>query len=245
MTQSLPAVRLPARLAAVAAHIPPGQPFADIGTDHALLPLALVASGHTPRAVASDAHPGPAAFAAQQVAEAGLAGRVDVRHGDGLRVLRPGEVRGAVIAGMGGGTMRRILSDRPDLALGLDWLLLQPVQGAGPLRRWLGASGYTLADEDLVQEDGRFYPILWVLPGPAPLGASGAGAADPADPLPDLGPILWQKRHPLLPALTRQEIGAARRMLSKLGAARTDAGRRRAAELAERLRRLEELIACW
>ena len=55
------------RLAQVAALVRRGSRVADIGTDHALLPLALVQAGVCPFAIASDVVAGPVAAATRTV----------------------------------------------------------------------------------------------------------------------------------------------------------------------------------
>ncbi|OTA40317.1 MAG: hypothetical protein A6D92_19525, partial [Symbiobacterium thermophilum] len=156
-------IPLPPRLAAVARHVPPGRPFADIGTDHAYLPVHLVQSGRVPRAVAGDVRPGPLQAARATVAAAGLTDRIDVRLGSGLTVLAPGEAACVAICGMGGPLIARILAEGP--LTGVERLVLQPMGGEAQLRRWLAESGWRLVAEEIVADGGRLYPVLVAEPG--------------------------------------------------------------------------------
>lgn len=153
-------IRLSRRLSAVADCVLPGEPLADIGTDHALLPVALVQRGAIPRAIAGDVREGPAQAAQRQVSEAGLAGRIDVRVGDGLAVLRPGEAVTVAIAGMGGGTIVDILSSGGEALEGVRRLVLQPNVGERLVRSWLLEHGWKLTAETLLEEDGILYEVL-------------------------------------------------------------------------------------
>lgn len=89
------------RLCCASEQVRPGSVLADIGTDHALLPIELVSSGHCPRAIASDIRPGPAARARQAVEDNGLSDKIDVRLGGGLSVIRPQEADDIVIGRYG------------------------------------------------------------------------------------------------------------------------------------------------
>src|SRR5690554_6840208 len=102
-------VKLSKRLAMIAGQIPIGDRVADIGSDHAHLPVYLAQQGLIEYAIAGELNEGPFLTACKQVQQANLEHKVSVRHGDGLSVLRANEVDTIVIAGMGGSTMVSIL----------------------------------------------------------------------------------------------------------------------------------------
>ena len=77
-------IHLSKRLQAIRAFIEPNERLADIGTDHAFLPIDLVQRGIIKFAVASDIGAGPVAIAKQNVADAGLTDQISVRQADGL-----------------------------------------------------------------------------------------------------------------------------------------------------------------
>ncbi len=247
--------RLPPRLRAIARLVPPGLTVADIGTDHGLLPAALVSGGHSPRAVATDFSPGPLSVARERFRAAGLDGRVETRIGDGLSPISAGEAGAIVIAGMGGVTIAGILDRGFEAARGAERLILQPMNASGRLRAWLLGHGFSLIDEDLVQDGSRLYVIIAAEPDHAPdsppdrapdhLPESPGGAAAGQDQfLIDLGPILFQKRHPLFPDLIREDLAGLRRIESRLRLARRpEAGKMR--DIKERISRMEGLLACW
>ncbi len=160
-------VKLSKRLERIAAKVPPGSKLADIGSDHALLPVRLVQQERIAFAVAGEVNPGPWEAAKKQVERAGLEDRIDVRLGDGLEVIRPGEVNVITIAGMGGALIVRILSMGIGKLAGVDRLILQPNVGEDHVRRWLHDRQWHLASEEILEEDEKIYEILEFVRGPA------------------------------------------------------------------------------
>jgi tRNA (adenine22-N1)-methyltransferase len=148
------------RLITIAEQVLSHLPLADIGTDHASLPIYLVKHSIVPYAIASDLHDGPVLAATQRVKSSGLEARISVRAGDGLTVLAPNEVSTIVIAGMGGGTMTSILSSGHLRGLGVKRLVLQPNVGEHLVREFLLHEGWNLTNEQLIEEDGIIYEII-------------------------------------------------------------------------------------
>jgi tRNA (adenine22-N1)-methyltransferase len=132
--------------------------MADIGTDHAYLPAYLIQSGAVPRAIAGDVMPGPLDAARQTVEAAGLSDRIELRLGDGLQVLQPGEVKTVTLCGMGGALMAQLL-EAGDLA-GIERLVLQPMESPERLRAWLTGHGWRIVHEELVEDAGRIYVVM-------------------------------------------------------------------------------------
>lgn len=153
-------MQLSKRLAAVAERVPQNTVIADIGTDHAYVPVYLVQKGICPRAVAGDFNSGPVKSARETVRLYGLEYKIDVRQGDGLEILEPGEVDVVILAGMGGLLVTRILEGGTEVIKQLQCLLLQPNNYAGTVRNWLAENGWGLVDEHLIEENGKFYPVI-------------------------------------------------------------------------------------
>ncbi len=153
-------VELTPRLKAVADFVTKGAVLADIGTDHAYLPLALAEQGKIVRAVASDVHQGPVDRANANVAEHGMTSMITVRKGDGLagiEVHRPTDI---VVAGMGGDLIAAILQNAPWVYDAQYHLILQPMTKAEHLRRFLWENGFVIENEAFVKEDLRVYQVL-------------------------------------------------------------------------------------
>ena len=136
--------------------------LADIGTDHAFLPIECCIAGLCNRAIACDINKGPLKTAAANIKAAGLCDRIETRLGDGLAPLNLNEADCIVISGMGGGRIWNILLDEPDKARYAKRIILQPQHDLEELRKNLHCNGYDITDEKLVAEDERFYVILVV-----------------------------------------------------------------------------------
>lgn len=148
------------RLQMVASFVPKGAKLGDIGTDHAYLPIALYEAQLIARAVAIDVHEGPYQSALAAVKARHLEKVIDVRFGDGLMPLEPGEVNVLTLAGMGGRTMLDILSARPDVLEFVNELVLQPQGAERAVRLALLGDGWRLKAEKLVEEDNRIYVVM-------------------------------------------------------------------------------------
>ena len=153
-------VLLGPRLQTVASFVPKGAKLGDIGTDHAYLPIALYEAQQISRAVAIDVHEGPYQSALAAVKARHLETVIDVRFGDGLMPLEPGEVNVLTLAGMGGRTMLDILSARPDVLESVHELVLQPQGAERAVRLALLGDGWRLKAERLVEEDNRIYVVM-------------------------------------------------------------------------------------
>lgn len=179
--------KLGPRLRAIADLVPADCGLlADVGTDHGYLPAALLLAGRIRRAVASDVGAMPLDRARRTAAELDLEEKMELRLGDGLSVLRPGEADAAVIAGMGGDTIVSILSAASWCRERGLLLLLQPMSRAEVLRRWLPENGFALLAEKLVQDKGVLYPIFTVQGGeitPIDAAAAWGGVLLEDDPL--------------------------------------------------------------
>ncbi|AWR85326.1 tRNA (adenine(22)-N(1))-methyltransferase [Meiothermus taiwanensis] len=191
--------KLEPRLQAVAQEIS-APTHADIGSDHALLPRYLLLSGRVERVIVVEKHRGP--WENSRRALQGLC--AEVRLGDGLGPLEPGEADSLSLCGMGARLMVQILSAHPERLP--PRLVLQPNDSALPLRRWALEAGYALVNEQMVQGFWR-YSILTLARGPCT-----AYQGLPLEAALRYGPLLLKARHPLLWA----ELQARRQHLARL-----------------------------
>lgn len=179
-------LELSPRLALIAGWVPPGAKLADVGTDHAYLPVWLTLHGRVASAIASDLRKGPLERARATGRTYGAEG-IDFRLGDGLAFIRPDEADTIVIAGMGGENIAAILAAAPWTADGRHTLLLQPQTRAEELRRFLMDHGYAITREALVCDRGTIYPVMEAGAGEMTLslGQLWGGAKLLRDPLGD------------------------------------------------------------
>ena len=155
-------MELTPRLQTIADQVPHDAIFADIGTDHAYLPVWLLLNGRIDRAIAADLREGPLSRAQETAAQYGVTDKVSFRLCDGLTGIREGEADVIAIAGMGGETIASILAAAP-------WtrkckLLLQPMTSFPDLRSWLQQNGFTIEKEIVSREGNRLYSI-WTVTG--------------------------------------------------------------------------------
>lgn len=179
-------LKLQPRLRRIAEAVPDGARLADVGTDHAYLPVWLLREGRIPYAIASDIRQGPLEHARRTAEAYGVAAQMDFRLCAGLDRIAPDEADAVVVAGMGGETIVSILSAAPWLRESGAVLLLQPMTKAEVLRRWLAENGFRIASEHLVEAKGTIYAVLRAEAGAsAPLTAAQAwcGAASPCEAL--------------------------------------------------------------
>ncbi|HEY3315802.1 MAG TPA: class I SAM-dependent methyltransferase [Bacillota bacterium] len=230
------AITLPPRLQCIADNVPQGSVVADIGTDHAFLPIYLVSSGRSPRAIGVDPKPGPLAAAAVNVAAAGVGDRVELRRGSGLSPLTPGEADVVVLAGLGGALTCKILDLDPAVRWSVERFILQPMIGAEVLRRWLDENGLKIADEDLVEDVGRLYEVIVAEPRTGSQAPQADGLGLSQEVLDFVGPVLLKKRHPLLKRHVQAMLAEFQTALGQLTAGRTA----RAAEVRERYGRIAD-----
>ena len=156
-------MELTARLQAIADQVPYGSVLADIGTDHAYLPVRLLLDGQINRAIAADLREGPLANARETAAQYNVTDRISFRLCDGLTDIQAGEADVIAIAGMGGETIAGILAAAP-------WtrnckLLLQPMTSFRELRFWLQTNGYLIEKETIAREGNRLYTLWSVIGG--------------------------------------------------------------------------------
>ncbi len=179
-------LELTPRLQLLADWVPQGARLADVGTDHAFLPVWLRLHGRVVFAIASDLRKLPLERAIDTGRTYG-ADQIDYRLCNGLAGISPDEVDTVSIAGMGGETIAAILSAAPWTADGAHTLLLQPMTHAEDLRKYLADHGYAIIREALVYDRGTIYPVMEVRSGEMALTAGQlyGGAALLHDPLGD------------------------------------------------------------
>ena len=151
-------MKLDERLSAAASAVRRCGVFADIGSDHALLPIYLILCGKTARAVAADVNPQPLARAKANAQLRGVADRMSFVLSDGFDAIEE-RFDAAAICGMGGQLMADILSRARNIADGTQ-LILQPMTAHDGLRSFLWSGGHEIRDEIFVTVGGKPYVII-------------------------------------------------------------------------------------
>ena len=149
------------RLNTLAKMVDTNTRLADIGTDHAYLPIELVKEGKISFAIASDIAAGPLQNAKDDVQQAGLQEQIETRLGAGLETIKhEDQIDTVVIAGMGGKLMSQILEDAYQKGFQFKNLVLEPNIGESGVRKWLMDHNYQILAEDLIAEAGHTYELI-------------------------------------------------------------------------------------
>ena len=200
-------MELSKRLQAVADLVSDGMVVADVGTDHGYIPIYLVETKKSPKAFAMDVNEGPLLRAKEHIAEHGLCDLIQTRQSDGARNLQEQECDCVVIAGMGGALTVKILEEGKMIFRSLKEFILQPQSELMKTRQYLVENGYHIVEEDMVLEDGKFYPMMKVINGPSP----------------DLdkvelryGKRLLGQKHPILKEFLEKEVRTKEQILHSL-----------------------------
>ena len=149
------------RLSLISSAVPKGARIADIGTDHAYLPVFLLGNGLISRAIACDIGEKPLEVARKNIEAAAIDG-IELRLSDGFAAINEGEIDCAVIAGMGGEVIAGIIERCEWIKNGRYTLILQPTTSPEKLREFLGDNGFSVNAEAACSENGKLYSVMTV-----------------------------------------------------------------------------------
>lgn len=171
---------------------------ADIGSDHGKMAVALLQSGLCRRTIATDIS-APSLSKARKAAKThALEEKMEFRVGDGLSIFEKGEADVAIIAGMGGEMIAKILTEGEHVARAMNALLLQPMQHAAKLRYFLRNNGWRIEEECICNEGRRIYEWMRVVSGaPDHYPGEFSGEEEGPNVMDEIGPLLFLQRDPL------------------------------------------------
>lgn len=153
-------MQLSIRLSAVANLAKEARRLADIGTDHGYIPIYLALHGSLKTALAMDINKGPLLRAQENIEKYGLTDRIQTRLSDGAEKLLWGEADTVVIAGMGGALTMKILGESREVLQSVETFILQPQSEIHLVRRYLHENGFRICAEDMVKDEGKYYPMM-------------------------------------------------------------------------------------
>ena len=163
MTQ-LNNLKLSKRLQAIYDLVPQSNVLADIGSDHAFLPIALVLNGKVTRAYASEVNEGPYEATVKNIEKHGVSNYVIPVLSDGISEIEK-DVNTISICGMGGSLIVDILDKDKEKLAHVTTLVLEPNNNEESVRIWLMENGFEIIFEKLIEEDGRYYEIIKAVKG--------------------------------------------------------------------------------
>ncbi|PBJ24736.1 tRNA (adenine(22)-N(1))-methyltransferase [Pseudomonas ogarae] len=223
------------RLERVAAHMPAGARLADIGSDHAYLPVALLRRGAIAMAVAGEVALTPFRATERTVGENGLEQQISVRLANGLAAIEPEDGITAIsLCGMGGETIRDILDSGKARLSGQERLILQPNGGEQPLRQWLMEHDYRILCEEVLRENRFYYEIIV---------AERAGPVTYTAEELYFGPLQLQARTPIFLAKWQRLLRQKQKTLTSFAKARQAVPEEKLQEVARQVRWITELLA--
>ena len=229
-------IKLSQRLQAIADMVPAGAKVADIGTDHGFLPCYLAQSGKAEQVIACDVNAQPLALAQKNIADYNVADKVSTRLGDGLAVIKPGEVDVVTIAGMGGALMIDILDASPLVVDRLKRIVLQPNVGAEAVRIWAEKNRWQIVAEELVKENDIFSVIIVLEQGRSDRFMSAVELY--------LGPKLLADHHPLLGLYISEEWEKTQHILEQLSKSDSEESRKKEKRLRQKWADINGVIKC-
>lgn len=209
--------------------------IADIGCDHAFVSIELAQRTTTDKVIAMDVRKGPLEIATSNIASYGLSDVIETRLSDGLDKLSVGETKCAIIAGMGGLLIVRILKQaEAHLRKGIH-LILQPQSEADSLREYLGTVGYGIIREEILIDEGKYYTVM---------------KAVPVDESPTLtqaellyGPMLLACKHPILKQYLKEQLVKQQELYANLSHINTDKAAQRVADLESEITLIKECLS--
>lgn len=154
------------RLQQVAQTVKNGELIADIGTDHAYIPIYLIKNKITKKAIAADISKGSCKKASLNINLRGLSDLIDVRCGNGLEVIEENEEPNViVIAGMGGLMTISVLESNKRAVQCADQLVLQPQRDIEKVRKYIHSICFKIESEKMLKEGDKFYNIINAVKG--------------------------------------------------------------------------------
>ena len=148
------------RLELVASYVE-NKRLADIGSDHAYLPIFLAKEGKIDFAIAGEIVEGPHKVSIKNVKEEGLSNTIDCRKAAGLDAITlEDNIEVITICGVGGKLISDILEDGKDKLINKPNLILQPNVGESFVREKLQQLGYNIVAENIMEEDGHIYEVI-------------------------------------------------------------------------------------
>lgn len=153
-------IQLSGRLLSVADKVRANSVVADIGTDHAFIPIYLALNGISSKIYAADVAVGPLRMARRNIIDYNCNDSITLIQSDGLKQLENLDLNDVIIAGMGGETIISIIDNSLISKNNTVNFILQPMTMADKLRKWLFDSGFSIVDEDIVSEIDKLYQII-------------------------------------------------------------------------------------
>ncbi|EEI18814.1 tRNA (adenine(22)-N(1))-methyltransferase [Lentilactobacillus hilgardii] len=222
------------RLETVSEHVEPGSRLADIGSDHAYLPIYLAKNKIINYGVVGEVARGPLSNAINEISKEGLLDILHPRLADGLAAIEADDQINAItIAGMGGILISQILENGQDKLTGQEKLILQPNVGENIVRTWLMNHQYFIKAEQILEEDHHIYEIITAVKSAQPVGYSAKQLK--------FGPYLLIEKSPIFISKWREERQQLQRVISNMKRA-THEDKPKMKKIEQQIQEIDEVI---
>ncbi len=148
-------MRAKKRLVCIAEKIENAKCVADIGADHGFLTKMLVEQNRASKVIATDISKPSLQKTIELSKRFCLENKIEARVGNGLEPIKENEVDVAVIAGMGGQEIIKILKTQN--LKNIQKFIFQPAQNAPELREFLSENGFEIIGDEIVKDQKKFY----------------------------------------------------------------------------------------
>lgn len=244
-------VELSARMQALVDMVTKGNVVCDVGCDHGFVSIYLVQQEIAPKVYAMDVRTGPLERAKEHIKEYGLEPYIETRLSDGLTNLQVREADCMICAGMGGPLMMKILTDGREKARNMKELILQPQSELALFRSFLRKEGYKITQENMIYEDGKYYPMMKVVPIPKADEQKNACKGNNPELEPGnyyelwdmYGELLLKEKHSVLNQYLSQSKDYMTELLGHLNSQGGERAKERMAQIQEELRMIEKAQA--
>lgn len=226
-------MKLSKRLLTIASLVQKNSIVADIGTDHGYVPGYLIENKISKKVIGADISKGSLEKIKDYVKEIGFEQQIEIRLGDGLKVIKPYEVDTVIIAGMGGVLIKEILDYDKEVTNSITNFILQPMIGAKELRMYLMDNDFEIIKEELVKEENKYYEIIHA--------KKGKGYIE-KDIYFEIGESLTLENHPVAKEFIENKIMMAEGVLRELQGKRTEKMEIKYKEVSNRIQEYKEVL---
>lgn len=227
-------MELSKRLQAVAGLVTEGASVADIGTDHGYIPIYLAENKISKKLIAMDVNKGPLERAMIHIKAKHLEDMIETRLSDGFNALKIGEVDTIIAAGMGGGLVIKIMTDHPEITDSIKCFILQPQSEIHKVREFLYKNDFSVVEEDMVEEDGKYYPMMKVV--------HEKEQEDYNEEELIYGKQLLRNAHPVLKEFLSREFDLKTEIINNIRQKAGESGQKRIAMIEDEIAMIEKLL---
>jgi len=229
-------VEISKRLKTIASYVPIGSNVvADIGTDHGYIPIYLIKNNIANKCIACDINAMPLESAKQNIINHSMENQIETRLANGLSKLKIGEANVIIIAGMGGMLIINILEDNLDTVKAVGLLILQPQVDEDMVRRYLHSISFSISDEKMIYEDGKYYTIIVAKPG---------REARYSQEEYMIGAKLIENRDPTLKKYIEHKRGNLNKIKNNIKEIKSESSKKRLNEVEKELSIYEDVLEC-